>query len=264
MSVLSPSPPFDARAVFARVLLPAIVCVAFAAAVALFGVDETWFRAGNSFAAELLPVFLWAGITDLGSAQCIFALAAPLLNWRPRWVAAMILAAAPAAGLAYAIKKFVGEARPAAVLPPDEIHIVGKILTGNSSFPSGHTMTAFVFVGVVVLCVRRPWAWFMLLPAMLVAFSRIAVGAHWPVDLCAGAACGWLMAALGVWWSARWRFWEKASGLRILALFILLDALSLCFTDIGYPEGLWLQISAAILGGIAALHVLWKPLAVAA
>jgi membrane-associated phospholipid phosphatase len=171
----------------------------------------------------------------------------------------MALVATPATGLVYTIKKFVGEARPAAVLPLDEIHIVGKVLTGNDSFPSGHTMTAFVFVGVVVLCVRRPWVWLMLLPGMLVAFSRIAVGAHWPVDLCAGAACGWLMATLGVWWSARWRFWEKASGRRVLAFFILLNALSLCFTEIGYPEGLWLQVPIVILGGVAALRVLWRP-----
>jgi hypothetical protein len=37
--------------------------------------------------------------------------------------------------------------------------------------------------------------------------------------------------------------------------------LSLCFTDLDYPEGLWLQIPATIVGGVGTLYALWRPLA---
>jgi membrane-associated phospholipid phosphatase len=255
----SPSFPTPGSA-FVWGVLPVAACAALAAAAAAAGIDETWFRAGNSFAATLLPVFLWAAITDFGSAPGAFALAAPLLARRPRWIAAMLLAAIPAACLSHALKKLAAQARPAAILPLDEIHIIGATLRSNS-FPSGHTITAFVFAGVVVLCVRRPAAWLVLPFAAMVAFSRIAVGAHWPTDLFAGAACGWLMAALGVWWSGRWRFWERARGQRVTAVILLLITTTLFFIDLGYPEGQWMQYLLGFLGTCGALYALCNPAA---
>jgi membrane-associated phospholipid phosphatase len=261
MSVSPPPPaPLTLRAALVWGALPVVVCATLALVVALTGSNEAWFRGGNAVAVGLLPVFLWAGITDLGSAPCALALITPMLAWRPRWIASMLLAALPAACLTNVLKEIADKARPAAVLPLDEIHIIGKMLR-TTSFPSGHTLTAFVLAGAVVLCVRRPLAWLMLPFAALVAFSRIAVGAHWPVDLFAGAACGWLMAALGVWWSTRWRFWESVRGQRILAAILLVTALSLYFLDFGYPEGVWMQYLLGCWGSCGALYAWWKPAA---
>jgi hypothetical protein len=87
------------------------------------------------------------------------------------------------------------------------------------------------------------------------------VGAHWPVDLFAGAASGWLMAALGVWWSTRWRFWESVRGQRIIATLLLVVAASLPFLDLGYPEGMWMQYLLGCWGSCGAGYALWKPAA---
>ncbi|GHT99860.1 hypothetical protein FACS1894154_07790 [Betaproteobacteria bacterium] len=261
MSLSPPSPaPLTLRAAFVWGALPVLVGAVLALGVALTGVDEAWFRAGNAAAARLLPVFLWAGITNLGSAACALALMTPVLAWRPRWIASMLLAAIPAACLTNTLKEIADTARPAAVLALDEIHVIGQVLR-TTSFPSGHTLTAFVLAGAVVLCVRRPVAWLMLLLAALVAFSRIAVGAHWPVDVFAGAACGWLMAALGVWGSTRWRFWERVRGQRVIAALLFVTASSLYFLDLGYADGVWMQYLLGVWGGCGALYAWRRPAA---
>ncbi|MCC5864104.1 MAG: phosphatase PAP2 family protein [Wenzhouxiangella sp.] len=66
------------------------------------------------------------------------------------------------------------------------------------SFPSGHTLHAVLFTALAVN--SFPALAFILLPFMaLVALSRVVLGLHYPSDVAAGAAIGWLMAKIGLW-----------------------------------------------------------------
>jgi undecaprenyl-diphosphatase len=98
------------------------------------------------------------------------------------------------------VKQVVDRPRPAAYFippgagaPPEstrsfEVHIVGDRLVAHS-FPSGHANTAFTVAALVVLaCGWRLWPSFFV--AALVAYSRIYVGAHFPLDTLAGAVMG--------------------------------------------------------------------------
>lgn len=63
------------------------------------------------------------------------------------------------------------------------------------SFPSGHVVHAVGFS--VLLCVYYPALAFLLWPcAALVALSRVVLGLHYPSDVLAGAALGWITAEL--------------------------------------------------------------------
>jgi undecaprenyl-diphosphatase len=50
------------------------------------------------------------------------------------------------------------------------------------AFPSSHTMN-MIAVALVAACFYRRWGWLAFFPALLVAYSRIYTGSHWPSDI---------------------------------------------------------------------------------
>lgn len=229
-----------------------------ALAVAASASNLALFMHWNSLAIAL-PAFFWAGVTNIGSTTGAFALLAGVLAWRPRWTAAALLAM-PAGGLfTHGLKESIVSPRPAAVLQPEQLNIIGDVLR-TSSFPSGHSATAFGVAAAVALCSlaagKRPIAWVAIIVAAVVAYSRVAVGAHWPIDVLAGAAGGWLCGAIGFWWSGRWTFWKTNRGTRALAALMALASAYLFFEQLGYPQGLWAQYTLAAWGLAGALFAL--------
>lgn len=87
--------------------------------------------------------------------------------------------------------------RPAMAIGRDNILVLGEIKLRNS-FPSGHA--TFSFLSAYVLGYRRTMYWkFPLFGfALLVAWSRIYVGAHYPLDVAAGAVLG-IASGFAVW-----------------------------------------------------------------
>ena len=70
-------------------------------------------------------------------------------------------------------------------------------MPSSNSFPSGHTASAFAFATAVGQ--RIPSLWLPLRAlALLIGYSRIHTGVHYPGDVVAGAAvgsaCGWTVA----------------------------------------------------------------------
>ncbi len=83
---------------------------------------------------------------------------------------------------------------PAAVNGTYAVHVVGEPLACRS-FPSGHSNTAFCGACVLAFFLGR-WYWLAFIPAAIVAYSRVYVGAHFPSDVIAGAALGLAVMAL--------------------------------------------------------------------
>jgi undecaprenyl-diphosphatase len=73
----------------------------------------------------------------------------------------------------------------------------------GKSFPSSHTANLFAAATVMAFFYRR-WSLGIYGLAVLVALSRIYVGAHWPSDIPPSAAVGVLVALGVVWGFRRW------------------------------------------------------------
>lgn len=140
-------------------------------------------------------------LAEIGTDAGLFVFAAlfVLTWWRLRRASARDLAIAIAgpAGVVFAylvsevVKVLVREDRPCrgittiAACPP----------AGDWSFPSNHSVIAAGAAGTLVLA-WRALAWVALPLAVLMAFSRVFVGVHYPHDVAAGLLVGLVAAPL--------------------------------------------------------------------
>ena len=154
-------------------------------------------------------VQIFERITQLGTSGYIFALSGLLVvtslllqrrgHGRRRDVALahlggrafFVLAVNAVAGiLSQVLKHLFGRARPKLIDMVGPFHFDFMPWDATfASFPSGHSITAFctaVALGYFMPRLRWP----LLFVALLVAMSRVIIGAHYPSDVLAGAAIG--------------------------------------------------------------------------
>ena len=98
------------------------------------------------------------------------------------------------------LKDFIGRPRPYETL--DGVNTLDTENTGG--FPSGHASNAFL--GATLLAdIYKKFAAPLYILAVVVAFSRIYVGMHYPTDVLAGAIEGFVLAKLIL----QWKFIQK-------------------------------------------------------
>jgi len=111
--------------------------------------------------------------------------------WRRPWFFVALVAATLAADwLSLLLRQWIGRDRPPLVYP-DPRPLVGVPHSG--AFPSGHAAAAFAAATVIAYASRRLAVPAYVLAA-LVAWSRVYVGVHWPLDVIGGAVLGVLVA----------------------------------------------------------------------
>jgi undecaprenyl-diphosphatase len=72
---------------------------------------------------------------------------------------------------------------------------------GYSSFPSGHTASAFAMATIFALYLKRNYLSIsLLLTAFLIGYSRIYLGHHFLVDVLVGAIIGIACGTVAILW----------------------------------------------------------------
>jgi len=223
--------------------------VAFAAALALLwitGTNEAWFHRINGWSYVTGPR-VWADVTIFGDALVLLGLALPILWYRPRWAWGLVAAALITTLVTHTIKPWLAMPRPAAVLGADAITIIGPVLRAKA-MPSGHAAAALTLAGALVPLIKSRSARFIILSvAVLVAVSRVVVGAHWPVDVMAGALIGWLSGMISLRLMGDRKWMTNRAAVSVLTLIFAGCAIDLFFMRSGYPGTYALQACVAVV-----------------
>jgi undecaprenyl-diphosphatase len=154
----------------------------------------------HAVAGQRVAVTVLTAITNLGGRAILFWLvtvsaATMLIRRNYQLTAYLVVTGLGALALDPAVKLLVGRLRPMVPAP--------VTTAPGFSFPSGHTLNATVFYGVMLLIflpiiprrLRKLATGLVVAIVLLVGISRVALGVHYPSDV----AGGWL---LGVAWLA--------------------------------------------------------------
>ena len=241
-------------------LIGVLVPLALAATIAATGTNRALF-AMLYHAVHVIPprayASFWESATYAGDGLAAVVLATLFLRWRVDVAIAAFLATIPLVGVfVHGIRAVVSVDRPPLVLSNQDLAVLGPVLH-HGSFPSGHAATAAALAGVAVLAVRAPgWRVMFVILASLVALSRIAVGVHWPVDVCVGFAGGWLCAWIA-WQLAVDRNWTRPRIVQLVACVLFAFASAWLFVHpMGLPEATPFRFALAIVGIGASLAAL--------
>ncbi len=161
----------------------------------------------------LLPDLFWEMVTILGDERVLLALLLPFALRYPRLFWAVVISALLAAVLCRGIKWGLALPRPLAVLPVEQVILIGHPVR-SFAMPSGHTASVFALAGVLFAWCRPRFFYWAMAVAALAGLSRIAVGAHWPLDVLVGATIGLASARLALAANRRWDWGAQPTPLR--------------------------------------------------
>ena len=141
---------------------------------------------------------LWI-VMQAGAFGAVFVAAGLALAARRRRLAVALVAGGTGTWLAAKVVKLIVErARPADLL--HDVVIRGPAATSlgfpGLGFPSGHAAVATLIMTVAGPYLTRPARWTGWVVVGLVAFNRVFIGAHFPLDVVGGFFLGWSIGSL--------------------------------------------------------------------
>ncbi|MGC1391675.1 MAG: phosphatase PAP2 family protein [Bacteroidales bacterium] len=229
--------------------------------VILTGINKPLFIAINSFGQHFYS-FIWENLTFLGDTLTACAIMILFIRKRPDLIWAGILATLLATLIVNIIKSNFDIPRPLVIIDKNLISVIGPSLYRHS-FPSGHTVTIFALAGMLVFYFRNFFSRICIIVlALLVGISRIAVGVHWPADVLAGAALGISCATTGVYLVEKIG-WNRNKTVQLIVGFLLILSIIylLIFYDCKYEQAIYLQAIVSLIlltTGIRECYLLFK------
>ena len=172
---------------------------------------------------------LMDNLTQIGDGLVFFALVSILIIYASETLGAMIDALLATALLANVFKWLFSVPRPAATFDNEKIVIIGQTLRGHNSFPSGHSITIFALLTVLMFAFvpkdkKYQILWFCLfiLIGLFLICTRVGVGAHYPLDVLAGSILGYIAGLTGIYLNRKFRIWTWMGRQKYYPFFIVL------------------------------------------
>ena len=174
---------------------------------------------------------LMYNLTQLGDAIVILSFVSIFVIYAPRIWESIISASLISALMCSPFKWLFKVQRPAAGLENDSFFIVGKAYFGSNSLPSGHAITACTVLTVIMIAtmpknivLKIVWGIAFMVLAIIISLTRVAVGAHYILDVVVGGIIGCIAGLLGIISSQYCKIWTwikiKRHYFLLLTLFV--------------------------------------------
>lgn len=168
-------------------------------------------------------------LTQLGDASIILSLLSIFILYAPKIWESLISASLASLIFSVGLKNIFRVPRPAVVFDNNCFVIIGKKAVGYASLPSGHSITVFTTFTVLLfafmpekLPYRILWVLSTIIAGLIIAFTRVGVGAHYPLDVIIGSIIGYISGLAGIFISRKYRIWAWINKKKYYPIFILL------------------------------------------
>lgn len=168
-------------------------------------------------------------ITQLGDASIILSFVIIFLVLAPKIWESLLSASLVSLFFSRILKSIFWVPRPSQIYDESNIIIIGKKAVGFSSLPSGHAITIFTTL-TVLLFAFFPKSTFnkivfsatFIIVGATIALSRVGVGAHHPLDVFIGSILGYMCGLIGIFISMKYKLWNWIQDKKYYPILILL------------------------------------------
>jgi len=168
-------------------------------------------------------------LTQLGDVLISFSLLSIFIFYAPKLWEALLTSAILSLIVSASLKKIFSVPRPAAIFNHGSFTIIGKTLSGHSALPSGHSIASLVAITTLLFAFMPKkknkkilWLFFMFTMGLIIAFSRVGVGAHYPFDVIIGSIIGYMVAVIGIKIPNKTKWLNEIKNKKYYPIFILL------------------------------------------
>lgn len=172
---------------------------------------------------------LQLNFTQLGDALFFLSLLSIFIIYAPAMWESLISASIVSLIVTHLLKGLFFVPRPAAVFDNHGLIIVGEKLIGSHSLPSGHTITIFTTFTILLYAfmpgtmVKKVfWYFLIFVISYIFAFSRVGVGAHYPLDVVSGSIAGYFCGLLGIFLNQKLKIWTWIANKKFYPVFFVL------------------------------------------
>ncbi|MDY3537878.1 phosphatase PAP2 family protein [Riemerella anatipestifer] len=172
---------------------------------------------------------LMINLTQFGNALVFLSCLSIFIIYAPKLWEALISASLVSLLFSKGLKNLFSVPRPAAMFDVDTFTIVGEKLTGHSSLPSGHSITVFTILTVLMfsfmprnLIYKMLWSFFIIIMGLMLVSTRVGVGAHYPLDTIVGGIIGYISGVLGILFSQKYKIWSWIADKKYSPIFMVL------------------------------------------
>lgn len=218
--------------------------------------------------SPVLPEMVWANLTLLGSGWALILVVAALdRRGAGADTLGALLCLVVAGGLISFAKWHWPTPRPGLVLEQHQLVTIGDVISQSGSMPSGHAAVVAALLTMVIMTLHKrsnlsKGVLFALVTlAVCAAWSRVAIGAHWPADILIGMSVGVLgaqasLAASRRICSARLMRTGASRPWRLTALCLveLVCAWTCLTADTGQPSAWLMQYALGMLALSSCVH----------